>query len=116
NDKSKQQPSGGPIDLDDTGTEYYDTIFAVTESPVMKDLIWAGSDDGLIHITRDGGKSWTNVTPKDLPEWSRVSLIEASPHDAATAYLAIDRHQTDDLRPYIYKTSQYGRTWTKIVN
>ena len=116
NDKSKQQPSGGPIDLDDTGTEYYDTIFAVTESPVMKDLIWAGSDDGLIHITRDGGKSWTNVTPKDLPEWSRVSLIEASPHDAATAYLAIDRHQNDDLRPYIYKTSDYGKTWTKIVN
>jgi photosystem II stability/assembly factor-like uncharacterized protein len=116
NDKSKQQPSGGPIDIDDTGTEYYDTIFAIAESPVVKDLIWAGSDDGLIQVTRDGGKNWANVTPKDLPEWSRVSLIEASPHDAGTAYLSIDRHQNDDLRPYIYKTSDYGKSWTKIVN
>src|SRR6266436_3117513 len=99
NDKSKQQPSGGPINIDDTGTEYYDTIFAVAESPVTKDLIWAGTDDGLIHITRDGGKNWANVTPKDLPEWSRVSLIDASPHDAGTAYVAIDRHQLDDNRP-----------------
>jgi photosystem II stability/assembly factor-like uncharacterized protein len=116
NDKSKQQPSGGPIDIDDTGTEYYDTIFAVAESPVAKDLIWAGTDDGLIQITRDGGKNWSNVTPKDLPEWSRVSLIDASPHDAGTAYLAIDRHQNDELRPYIYKTNDYGKSWTKIVN
>ena len=116
NDKSKQQPSGGPIDIDDTGTEYYDTIFAVAESPVAKDLIWTGADDGLIYITRDGGKNWSNVTPKDLPEWSRVSLIDASPHDAGTAYLAIDRHQNDDLRPYIYKTNDYGKSWTKIVS
>ena len=115
NDKSKQQVSGGPIDIDDTGTEYYDTIFAVAESPVVKDLIWAGADDGLVHITRDGGKNWTNVTPRDEPEWSRISLIEASPHDAGTAYLAVDRHQSDDLRPYIYKTSDYGKTWTKIT-
>src|SRR5207244_13658 len=99
NDKSKQQPSGGAIDIDDTGTEYYDTIFAVAESPVAKDLIWTGADDGLIYITRDGGKNWSNVTPKDLPEWSRISLIEASPNDAGTAYLSIDRHQNDDLRP-----------------
>src|SRR5206468_2932675 len=116
NDKSKQQPSGGPIDIDDTGTEYYDTIFAVAESPVAKDLIWTGADDGLIYITRDGGKNWSNVTPKDLPEWSRVSLIDASPHDAGTAYLAIDRHQNDDLRPYIYKTNDYGKSWTRIVS
>jgi photosystem II stability/assembly factor-like uncharacterized protein len=85
NDKSKQQPSGGAINIDDTGTEYYDTIFAVAESPLTKDLIWAGTDDGLIQITRDGGKNWSNVTPKDLPEWSRISLIEASPHDAGVA-------------------------------
>src|SRR5947199_1132935 len=116
NDKSKQQPSGGPIDIDDTGTEYYDTIFAVAESPVAKDLIWTGADDGLIYITRDGGKNWSNVTPKDLPEWSRVSLIEASPNDAGTAYLSIDRHQNDDLRPCIYKTNDYGKSWTKIVS
>ncbi len=115
NDKSKQQASGGPITMDDTGTEYYDTIFAVAESPVVKGLIWAGTDDGLVHITRDGGKNWTNVTPKELPEWSRISLIDASPHDAGTAYVAVDRHQLDDLHPYIYKTSDYGKTWTKIT-
>jgi len=116
NDKSKQQPSGGDITLDDTGTEYYDTIFAVAESPIAKGLIWVGTDDGLVQITRDAGKSWANVTPKDLPEWSRVSLIEASPHDAGMAYVAVDRHQNDDLRPYIYKTSDYGQTWTKLTN
>ena len=115
NDKSKQQPSGGPINIDDTGTEYYDTIFAMAESPQAKDLIWAGTDDGLIHITRDGGKSWSNVTPKDLPEWSRISLIEASPFDAGTAYVAVDRHQNDDMHPYIYKTGDYGKTWAKIT-
>jgi photosystem II stability/assembly factor-like uncharacterized protein len=115
NDKSKQQPSGGPINIDDTGTEYYDTIFAVCESPMTKGLIWAGTDDGLIHVTRDGGKNWANVTPKDLPEWSRISLIDASPHDAGTAYVAIDRHQLDDYRPYIYKTADYGKSWTKIT-
>jgi photosystem II stability/assembly factor-like uncharacterized protein len=118
NDKSKQQASGGEITLDDTGTEYYDTIFAVAESPVTKGLLWVGTDDGLIQITRDAGKSWTNVTPnnKDLPEWSRVSQVEASPHDAGTAYIAVDRHQNDDLRPYIWKTSDYGQTWTKLTN
>ncbi len=116
NDKSKQQISGGPIDKDDTGTEYYDTIFALAESKFEKDLIWAGTDDGLIQLTRDGGKTWTNVTPKGMPEWSRVSLIEASPHQASVAYVAIDRHQNDDLRPYIYKTADYGKTWTKITN
>lgn len=115
NDKSKQQPSGGPIDIDDTGTEYYDTIFAIAESPVVKDQIWVGTDDGLIQITRDGGKNWSNVTPKGLPEWSRISQVEASPHDAGTAYVAADRHQSDDLRPYIYKTSDYGKTWTTLV-
>ncbi len=115
NDKSKQQPSGGPITIDDTGTEYYDTVFSIAPSPLAKGLIWVGADDGLIHVTRDEGKTWTNVTPKDVPEWSRVSLIEASPHDAGTAYVAIDRHQNDDLRPYIYKTGDYGKTWSRIV-
>src|SRR5690348_17163741 len=116
NDKSKQQVSGGPITKDDTGTEYYDTIFVVAESPVQKDLIWVGSDDGLVHLTRDGGRSWSDVTPKQLPEWSRVSQIDPSPYDAGTAYLAIDRHQNDDLRPYAYKTNDYGKTWTEITN
>ncbi len=116
NDKSKQQPSGGDITLDDTGTEFYDTIFAVAESPITKGLIWVGTDDGLIQLTRDEGKNWSNVTPKDMPEWSRVSLVEASPFDAGTAYIAVDRHQFDDLKPYIYKTSDYGQTWTMRVN
>ncbi len=115
NDKSKQQPSGGPITVDDTGTEYYDTVFTIAPSPLTQGLIWAGTDDGLIQITRDEGKHWTNVTPKDLAEWSRISLIEASPHEAGTAYVAIDRHQNDDLAPYIYKTSDYGATWSRIT-
>jgi photosystem II stability/assembly factor-like uncharacterized protein len=116
NDKSKQQPSGGPITIDDTGTEYYDTVFTIAPSPLAKGLIWAGTDDGLIQVTRDEGKNWANVTPKDLPEWSRISLIEASPHDAATAYVAVDRHQNDDVAPYIYKTTDSGVTWNRIVN
>jgi photosystem II stability/assembly factor-like uncharacterized protein len=116
NDKSKQQVSGGPIQKDDTGTEYYDTVFSIAESPVQKDLIWAGSDDGLVHVTRDGGRHWADVTPKAMPEWSMVSLIEASPHDAGTAYLAIDRHRLDDHHPYIYKTNDFGATWTKITS
>ena len=115
NDKSKQQPSGGPITIDDTGTEYYDTVFAIAPSPLEKGLIWAGTDDGLVQLTRDEGKSWTNVTPRDLQEWSRISLIEASPHDAGTAFVAVDRHQNDDVHPYIFKTSDYGKSWTTIT-
>lgn len=116
NDKSKQIASGGPITIDDTGTEYYDTVFSIAPSPVAKGLIWAGTDDGLIQITQDEGKNWKNATPKDLPEWSRVSLIEASPFDAGTAYVAIDRHQNDDLGIYIYKTADYGATWKRLGN
>ena len=114
NDKSKQIPSGGPVTIDDTGTEYYDTVFSIAPSPLTKGLIWAGTDDGLIQVTRDEGKTWSNVTPQGLPEWSRVSLIEASPFEAGTAYVAIDRHQNDDLGVYIYKTSDYGVTWTRL--
>ena len=116
NDKSKQKVSGGDITLDDSGTEYYDTIFALAESPITKGQLWVGTDDGLIQLTKDEGKTWTNVTPKDMPEWSRVSQIDASSHDAGTAYVAVDRHQFDDLKPYIYKTSDYGKTWTKLGN
>ncbi len=116
NDKSKQQSSGGPITKDNTSVEYYDVIFSIAESPLQKDLIWVGTDDGLVQLTRDGGKNWTNVTPKDMPEWSLVSLIEASPEDAGTAYMAVDCHRLDNLRPYIYKTTDFGKTWTKIVS
>jgi photosystem II stability/assembly factor-like uncharacterized protein len=116
NDKSKQKVSGGDITLDDSGTEYYDTIFVVTESPITKGLIWIGTDDGLIQLTQDEGKTWSNITPKDMPEWSRISQIDASAHDAGTAYVAVDRHQFDDLHPYIYKTSDFGKTWTRITH
>ena len=114
NDKGKQKVSGGDITLDDSGTEYYDTIFALAESPITKGLLWVGTDDGLIQLTKDEGKTWTNITPKDMPEWSRISQIDPSPFDPGTAYVAVDRHQFDDLHPYIYKTSDYGKTWTKL--
>ena len=116
NDKSKQKPSGGSITLDITSVEYYDTVFALAESPLQRGLLWAGTDDGYIHLTRDDGKNWSNVTPKGLPEWSMISIIDASPFDAGSAYAAVDRHKLDDLRPYIYKTSDFGRTWTRINN
>ena len=115
NDKSKEQSAGGPITKDNSGVEVYDTIFSAVESPVQKDLIWAGSDDGLIHITTDGGKNWSNVTPKALPEWGTVSMLEASPYDAGTAYAAVQRHKLDDFGPYIFKTSDFGKSWTSIT-
>jgi photosystem II stability/assembly factor-like uncharacterized protein len=116
NDKSKQVASGGPITKDNTSVEYYDTVFTLAESPVEKGVLWAGSDDGLIHVTRNGGKSWDDVTPKDLPQWSMISLIDASPHDGGTAYAAVDRHKLDDFHAYLYKTTDYGTTWTKIAD
>lgn len=115
NDKTKQEVSGGPITKDDTGTEFYDTVFAIAESPQDAQQIWSGSDDGLVQLTRDGGKTWTNITPKDMPEWGTVSLIEPSPFDAGTAYVAVDRHRLDDLKPYVFKTSDFGKTWTTLV-
>jgi photosystem II stability/assembly factor-like uncharacterized protein len=115
NDKSKQQPSGGPLTHDITSVEYYDTIFALAESPVKKGTLWAGTDDGLVQVTTDDGKNWSNVTPK-MPEWSTVDLIEASPHDGNTAYVAVDRHKLDDFKPYIFKTTDLGKGWSAIVN
>ncbi len=115
NDPARMGPSGGPITIDSNGMDYYCTIFAFTESPVTKGVLWAGSDDGLIHVSRDNGETWENVTPPDLPDWSLISIIDASPHDAGTAYVAADRHRHDDFAPYLYKTSDYGKTWTTIV-
>ncbi len=115
NDKSKQGKSGGPITHDDTGIEVYDTIFYVAESKTEPGTIWVGTDDGLVQLTRDGGKSWQNVTPKGIPEWIRINAIDLSPHDKATAYVAATMYQFDDFRPYVYKTSDYGKTWTKIT-
>ena len=117
NDRSKQRWSGGPVTGDNTGAEFYCTIFAVAESPKEKGLIWAGSDDGLVHVTRDGGAHWTNVTPniKGMPEWGTVSIIEPSPHAAATAYVVVDAHRLDDMRPYLWKTTDYGRSWKSLT-
>jgi hypothetical protein len=115
NDVTKMGPSGGPVTRDNTGTEFYCTIFAFAESPIQRGLFWAGSDDGLIHVSRDEGKSWKNVTPVDLPEWSLISIIEPSPHDPATAYIAANRYKWDDFQPYLYKTHDFGATWTKIT-
>jgi len=117
NDKTKQGPSGGPITKDNTSIEYYDVVFTLAPSPHDSSTLWAGTDDGLVHLTRDGGKTWTNVSPpsRDLPEWALISIIEVSPHDAATAYVAATRYKWNDFRPYIYKTTDYGRTWRKIV-
>jgi photosystem II stability/assembly factor-like uncharacterized protein len=117
NDKSKQKWAGGPITGDNTGVEVYDTIFAIAESPLKKDLLWAGTDDGLVQLSRDGGKNWTNVTPniKGLPDWGTVCCIEPSPFDAETAYVIVDAHKLDDMKPYLFKTADGGRTWTALV-
>ena len=114
NDRSKQGSSGGPITKDNTSVEYYDTIFYVAESPVEPGVIWTGSDDGLVQLTRDGGKTWKNVTPKGIPEWIQINQIDASPLDKGTAYVAATMYKWDDHRPYLYKTSDYGATWTRI--
>ena len=116
NDKSKQKPSGGPLTKDMTSVEYYDTIFALAESPLKKGMLWAGTDDGLVQLSMDDGQTWSPITPKQLPEWSMISIIDPSAHDAGTAYIAVDRHKLDDYRPYIYKTSDYGKAWSFIVS
>jgi photosystem II stability/assembly factor-like uncharacterized protein len=108
-------PSGGPITLDQTGVETYGTIFTIAPSRHEMDVIWTGSDDGVVQITRDGGKNWTNITPPDLPPFTRISLIEASPHDKGTAFLAGNRYQLGDRAPYLYRTADYGKSWTKII-
>src|SRR6266576_1826341 len=114
NDKSKQQPSGGPLTNDITSVEYYDTVFALAESPVKQGTLWAGTDDGVVQVTTDDGQNWSNVTPK-MPEWSTVDLIEPSPHDGNTAYVAVDRHKLDDFKAYIFKTTDLGKNWSSIV-
>ena len=116
NDVTKLEPSGGPITKDTTAAECYCTIFSFVESPHEQGVFWAGSDDGLIHVSRDGSKTWENVTPEGLPEWGTVSTIEASQHDPATAYVAAHIYKLDDYRPYLFKTNDYGKTWQKITN
>ena len=115
NDVTKMDPSGGSISLDTTGVEHYGTIFAFAESPLQKGIFWAGTDDGLVHISRDGGQSWAAITPPDLPEWTLINMIEPSPHDPAAAYVAATRYKLDDLRPLLYRTDDYGKTWVKVT-
>src|SRR5688572_27862926 len=108
--------SGAPITIDVTGEEMYATLYAIRESPRQRGVIWAGANDGPIHVTRDGGKSWRNVTPSDLPPGGRVQTIEPSPHRAGSAYVAVLRYLLGDFRPYAYRTNDYGRTWTRIAD
>ncbi|HWZ30134.1 MAG TPA: hypothetical protein VNX18_02315 [Bryobacteraceae bacterium] len=108
--------SGGPITKDQNGPEIYATIFTIAPSPKDVNTIWTGSDDGLVYVTRDGGKNWKNVTPKGLPDFNRISIIDASPNKVGTAYLAAKNYQADDRKPYAYRTDDFGATWTKIVN
>jgi len=115
-DRSKMEPSGGEITLDTTAVEHYGTIFALAESPHEKGVFWVGSDDGLVNISRDNGETWTDITPADIPEWTRIDIIELSTHDPATAYMSATRYKLDDNRPFLYKTSDYGATWTQITD
>ena len=110
-----QGASGEPITRDVTGEEFYSTLYAITESPLEKGVIWTGSNDGPFYITRDNGKKWTNVTPKDLPSGGRVQYIEASPHRKGSAYFAVYRWLLGDYEPYIYLTNDYGNTWTRLT-
>ena len=111
NDKSKQKWAGGPITGDNTGVEVYDTIFSIAESPVAAGQIWVGTDDGLVQLTRDGGRSWSNVTPSKLPAWATVEAIEPSHKDAGTAYVAVDARRINDTRPYLFRTHDSGKSW-----
>ncbi len=115
NDPEKLKSSGGPITQDNTSVEYYCTIFAAQESPITEGLLWVGSDDGLIHVTKDGGQNWENVTPKGMPEWMMINSIEPSAFDAGTCYVAGTKYKTGDFAPYLYKTTDYGKTWKKIT-
>ena len=116
NDPNKLKSSGGPITQDNTSVEYYCTIFAAQESPLKEGLIWVGSDDGLVHLTKNAGKTWDNITPKKMPEWMMINSIEPSAFDEGTCYIAGTKYKTGDFKPYIYKTTDFGKTWKKITN
>ena len=116
NDPERLKSSGGPITQDNTGVEYYCTIFAANESPIQEGLLWVGSDDGLLHLSDNGGTDWKNITPEDMPEWMMINSIEPSPFDPATCYIAGTLYKTGDFTPYLYKTTDYGKSWTKFTN
>jgi len=112
----KQVISGDPITRDITGEEFYSTIYSIRESPLQEGLIWVGANDGPVHVTRDGGKNWTDVTPADLPAGGRVDAVEPSPHDPAKAYISVLRYQLGDDKPYLYKTEDFGKTWALLTD
>ena len=114
-DPKTMGPSGGPITKDNTGVETYATVFTIAPSAKDANVIWAGSDDGYVQVTRNSGTNWKNVTPKALGDFARISLIEASPHRAGTAYVAANRYQQDDFKPYVFRTDDYGENWTAIT-
>ena len=114
-DPTKLEASGGPLTKDTSGAEHYGTVYAFAECPRERGVLWAGSDDGLIHVSRDDGQTWQNVTPPDLPEWSLIATIEPSPHARGTVYVAATRYKIDDYHPYLYKTEDYGRTWQALA-
>ncbi len=116
NDKSKMESSGGPITKDNTSIEYYGTIFAVAESQHEEGVIWTGSDDGRVHVTRNDGDSWQDVTPSGLPEWAQINSIDIHPFERGGAYIAATRYKSDDFRPYLYRTTDWGRSWQRITN
>ncbi len=116
NDPKTLGPSGGPITKDNTGVEYYGTIFAATESAFEPGLIWTGSDDGLVHVSKDNGKNWENVTPKKMPEWMMINCIEADPFTKGGVYIVGTKYKSGDYKPYIYKTENYGKTWELLVS
>ncbi len=116
NDKSRQVSSGGPITQDNTSVEYYCTIFAAAESPRVRDLIWTGSDDGLVHVSRDGGKNWAKVTPPNMPKWTMINCIEPDPHNDGGCYIAATSYKLGDYKPYLFYTADYGATWKQITN
>ena len=116
NDKSRMGPSGGPITKDNTSVEYYGTIFAVAESHHERDVIWAGSDDGRLHVTRNDGDSWTEVTPPGLPEWAQINSIDIHPFERGGVYVAATLYKSDDFRPYLYRTTDWGESWDEITN
>lgn len=115
NDPEKLGASGGPINKDTSGAEHYCTVATLRECSLEAGVLWAGSDDGLVHVSRDGGKTWTDVTPPELPEWTFVRTVEPSPHTAGTVYLAATRYKLDDDTPHLYKTTDYGNTWESIL-
>lgn len=116
NDTNTTKSSGGPITKDNTGAETFATIFTFAESPLQKGLFWVGTDDGYLHISQDAGKNWSKLEVKGLPEWALMSILEPSRFDAGTAYLAANRYKVDDPKPYLYKTKDFGKTWTKITD